>query len=471
MPEEIVAKVEQAPAPPVEVPIPRIEPLPRRSEEPPPLQTMYTRLVSLDAFRGFIMLAMVSGGLGFPQVARALRDSDFWQFLGYQTDHVAWTGCAFWDLIQPAFMFMVGVAMPYSHASRVNKGAKPWQIAGHTVYRAFFLVLLGVFLSSNWDKQTNWTFANVLCQIGLGYGFVYLLIGRGLLWQFGALAAILIGYTWWFASYSVPADFNYPQAGMLGPWPWEANNFFAHWNKNANAAAAFDDWFLNLFPQPPRVSPALSLELSLLNPAPYSAWTALPYAQHQPAIGHTFFYNSGGYATLNFIPSMATMLMGLMAGEMLRRIDLLMREKFLRLLFAGIVCGMAGYMLGDYVCPSVKRIWTPTWALYSTGWVFAMLAGLFAVIDWADYRRWAFPFVVVGMNSIAMYCMAQLLKPWVRDTLERHLEWTAGDRYFGTVLLGKEYAVYAPILDAVVFTLILWLITFWMYRKKIFIKI
>jgi predicted acyltransferase len=67
--------------------------------------------------------------------------------------------------------------------------------------------------------------------------------------------------------------------------------------------------------------------------------------------------------------------------------------------------------------------------------------------------------------------MAQLLKPWVRDTFERHLEWTAGDRYFGTRLLGKELAVFAPILDAFLFTLVLWLIAFWMYRKKIFIKI
>jgi predicted acyltransferase len=440
--------------------------------ETPPFQTMYTRLVSLDAYRGFIMLAMVTGGLGIPQVARALPDSGFWQFLGYQTDHVAWGGCAFWDLIQPAFMFMVGVAMPYSHASRVNKGAKGWQIAAHTIYRSVLLVLLGVFLSSNWDRMTQWGFANVLCQIGLGYSFVYILIGRGLGWQLGAMTAILVGYTWWFASYSLPPDFNYARdAGLLGPWPWSTDTFFAHWNKNANAAAAFDDWFLNLFPQPNRVTPALSLQLGLLAPAPYSSWSVLPYVSSQPPLGPYFFYNNGGYATLNFIPSMATMILGLMAGEMLRRIDLLMREKFLRLLFAGIACGMLGYFLDLTLFPAVKRIWTPTWALYSAGWTFAMLAGFFVVIDWADYRRWAFPFVVVGMNSIAVYCMAQLLKPWVRDTFERHLEWTAGDRYFGTRLLGKELAVFAPILDAFIFTLALWLIAFWMYRKKIFIKI
>lgn len=441
---------------------------PSAGEAVPPLQTMYTRLVSLDAYRGFIMLAMVSGGLGIPQVARELPESGFWQFLGYQTDHVAWTGCAFWDLIQPAFMFMVGVAMPYSHASRVNKGESSLRIAGHTIYRCVLLVLLGVFLSSNWDRMTNWTFANVLCQIGLGYGFVYLLIGRGLAWQFAALAAILVGYGWWFASYQVPADFNFPQAGVPGPWPWGADDWFAHWNKNTNAAAAFDDWFLNLFPQPARVAPTLGVQLGLLNPAPWGFLPSLPYAHLEPASGQQFFYNSGGYQTLNFVPSMATMLLGLMAGEMLRHIDLLMREKFLRLLFAGIVCGMAGFMLDLWVCPSVKRIWTPTWALYSSGWTFAMLAGFFAVIDWADFRAWAFPFIVVGSNSIAIYCMAQLLRPWVRQTFARHLEFNGTGRYFGMHIVGP---VYAPILDAMTFTLTLWLITFWMYRKKIFIKI
>ena len=68
------------------------------------------RLVSLDAYRGFIMLAMASSGLGLSRVAKDFPDSKVWQFLGYQTDHVAWAGCSFWDLIQPSFMFMVSIA-------------------------------------------------------------------------------------------------------------------------------------------------------------------------------------------------------------------------------------------------------------------------------------------------------------------------------------------------------------------------
>ena len=103
-------------------------------KEPPPLQTMYTRLVSLDAYRGFIMLAMASGGLGLAAGRQeSFPDSQVWQFLAYQTDHVAWIGCAFWDLIQPSFMFMVGVAMPYSYASRAAKGESRWHDARHTL--------------------------------------------------------------------------------------------------------------------------------------------------------------------------------------------------------------------------------------------------------------------------------------------------------------------------------------------------
>ena len=125
----------------------------RRTPEP-------ERLRSLDAYRGFIMLAMVSGGFGFAAVARQFTEphlsqlfgfefdqSQVWQFLCYQFDHVTWSGCAFWDLIQPSFMFMVGVAIPFSHASRLNKGHSRLKIGLHVLLRSAILVLLGIFLS------------------------------------------------------------------------------------------------------------------------------------------------------------------------------------------------------------------------------------------------------------------------------------------------------------------------------------
>src|SRR5262249_48129454 len=151
------------------------------------------------------------------RVARDLPDSSVWQFLSFHFDHAAWEGGGFWDMIQPSFMFMVGVAMPYSHASRLAKGQSSAKIAGHVVFRALLLIALGVFLSSNWSKQTNYTFVNVLSQIGLGYAFLYLLIGRGLVVQMLALVGILGGYWLYFYLFEVPGpDFNFASVGF-GP--------------------------------------------------------------------------------------------------------------------------------------------------------------------------------------------------------------------------------------------------------------
>src|SRR5262249_33979851 len=159
----------------------------------------------------------------------------------------------------------------------------------------------------------------VLTQIGLGYFFLYFLVGRGLLVQSIALAAILGGYWAWFASYPLPgADFAWGQAGLLGPYPWQ-DGLFAHWNKNTNAAAAFDTWFLNLFPQPPRAVLDWSTNLDLFASA-RTVGAAVPSVHVPLRIENAYFFNSGGYQTLNFIPSLGTMLLGLMAGELLRSI-------------------------------------------------------------------------------------------------------------------------------------------------------
>jgi len=432
-----------------------------------PVET--ARLVSLDAYRGFIMLAMVSSGFGFATVARDMPNSPVWQFLGYQFDHVPWVGCAFWDLIQPSFIFMVGVAMPYSHASRVNKGYTTSQIAGHTIYRALLLVFLGVFLASTGSKQTQFIFTNVLAQIGLGYAFIYLLIGRGLLVQMIALVVILGGYWLFFFLHPLPgAGFDYWRVG-IDPAQWQWDDIGAHWNKSTNAAAAFDSWFLNLFPQPVRASQDFVTQMGVVAPPPYGPLSSLAFMQYPPEVSHTYFFNSGGYTTLNFVPSMGTMLLGLMAGEMLRSPEYIMREKLLRLVFAGIICGMTGYALGETVCPLVKRIWTPSWTLYSAGWTFGMLAMFYLIIDMFEYKKWALPMVIVGMNSIAVYLMAQMLKPWVSETLRRHL----GQGLFQGTWFGHEVflPVFAPIAQATAFLLVLWAVSVWMYKQKIFIRI
>jgi len=425
------------------------------------------RLTSLDAYRGFIMLVMASGGFGFAKVALKFDDSGrwsgLWQVLAYQFDHVKWTGCGFWDLIQPAFMFMVGVALPYSFASRRANGDSTPKIVAHAALRSLALILLAVFLSSNWNKQTNWVFTNVLAQIGLGYTFLYLVLGRGWKVQLGAAAAILGVY--WLAFYVYPLppdDFDWSSVGV--PDDWEPlRGLAAHWNKNDNFAASFDAWFLNLFPRP-----------------------------------EPFRFSEGGYQTLNFVPSLATMIFGVMAGELLRSDRSPIAKRNL-LVAAGAVCLVLGLAVdhtiwpdrlldvADWViwqvagpttttidpnwslCPIVKRIWTPSWAIFSTGWTLWMLAAFYWIIDIEGACRWSFPLTVVGMNSIAAYCMSQLLKPWVRNTFKIHAGQGVFDGKFFSLQLFDP--IYSPILESLAFLTFLWLICWWMYRRKIFLKI
>jgi predicted acyltransferase len=378
----------------------------------------------VDAYRGLVMLAMASGGAAiFGDLAHTSDPStaSVISTLAGQLDHVAWRGCCFWDLIQPSFMFLVGVAVPFSYASRRERGESRRRMLGHAIVRSLILILLAVFLSSTDSRRTNFVFVNVLAQIGLGYTFVFLLLDRNPRVQFAAALVILASYWLFFALY--PTEQRSGAAGTLDATTF--TGFFDHWSKNRNAAAAFDRWFLNLFPRPD---------------------------------GKPFLANEGGYATLNFVPSIATMLFGVLVGELLRS-PRSAGQKLGTLLLAGAVGLAVGAALDQAVCPIVKRIWTPSWAIYSAGWCCLMTAGFFGLIDMAGYRRWAFALVVVGMNSIAIYVMAQLMKPFVRRSLAIHV----GPEFFS--------GPWGHLRQGLGVLLVFWLICFWLYRRRIFIKI
>jgi predicted acyltransferase len=175
-----------------------------------------------------------------------------------------------------------------------------------------------------------------------------------------------------------------------------------------------------------------------------------------------FRFNGGGYATLSFIPTLGTMILGLLAGGVLRSKRTPM-GKVRWLAAAGIVGLVVGLLLGAVgVCPIVKRIWTPSWVLYSGGWCFLWLAGLYLVMDVRQRRSWAFPLVVVGMNSIAAYLIAHLFVEFISKALPRHL----GRQFFA--MLGQAYE---PFLLGVSVLLIEWLVLWWMYRRKLFLRV
>src|SRR5829696_2179946 len=206
---------------------------------PPP-----ARLASIDAYRGLVMVLMMAEVLRLPAVAKAVPDSPLLALLAYHQSHVEWVGCSLHDLIQPSFSFLVGVALPFSLASRRRRGEPLGVSIAHAAWRSLLLVALGIFLRSVGRPRTNYTFEDTLSQIGLGYLPLFL-IGLGpprARWI--ALVAILVGYWGLFALYPLPgSDFDYKVAGVSANWSHHATGFAAHWNKNTNPAWAFDRTF------------------------------------------------------------------------------------------------------------------------------------------------------------------------------------------------------------------------------------
>jgi len=386
--------------------------------------TLPERLVSLDAFRGLTMLFMASSGFGIAQIAKAFPDSAFWELLRYNTSHAAWIGGGAWDMIQPAFMFMVGMALPFSSSRRTAEGQDQRKLFLHTLWRAFVLVALGVFLTTgSTNKQPVFGFHNVLAQIGLGYVFLTLLVGRGWKIQLSAIGVIAIA-TW--AAFALtpiggPAT-DYKALGVNDP-SQILSGFWAHWNMGANFAASFDQWFLNLFPR------------------------------EKP-----FVFNSGGYQTLNFAPALITMILGLMAGENLRS-EKTAGEKLKWLLQAGGICLVLALLTGTTICPVIKKLWTPSWAFYSGAVVLWTFALFYWFIDIKGHKAWTFPLVVVGMNSIAIYVAYQLTAGWIRSV---------GKTWLGNVLFTGTYGAFA---SSLLVLAVLWTFCYWLYRRKVFIRI
>lgn len=385
------------------------------------------RVGSIDAYRGLVMFLMMAEVLQFRKIAERVPDNPVWEFLAQCQTHVEWTGCTLHDLIQPSFTFLVGVALPFSLASRTARGESLLRQSVHALWRSIVLVALGIFLRSIGKPQTYFTFEDTLTQIGLGYTFVFLLAFCRPRWQWTALAAILFAYWLAWALYPAPgANFNYAAVGVPPDWRHNFTGFASHWNKNSNLGQAFDLWFLNLFP---RSSP--------------------------------FRFNEGGYLTLSFIPTLGTMILGLFAGQWYRKAAPKIPLR-LFLIAGALLIAVALVLHYAGICPIVKRVWTPSWTLFSGGICFLFLVAFSWLIDIKGYRRWAFPLVVVGMNSIAAYVIAHLWENFIISSLHINL----GYKPFQIFGAGLE-----PLLLGITVMLIYWYVLFWMYNRKIFLKI
>jgi len=394
------------------------------SEKHPP-----ARLGSMDAYRGFVMFLMMAEVLPIDRVASAFPKSSFWKLLAFHTEHVDWTGCSLHDMIQPSFSFLVGVALPYSIASRRARGQSDGAMIGHAIWRSFMLAFLGIFLRSAGARtHLNFNFMDTLTQIGFGYSFLFFIGLRSIRFQWIAFGVILFG-TWlaWSLHPLPPPDFDFTKVFVPADWPYHAKGFAAHWNKNFNLGTTVDQWWVNLFPR-----------------------------------DNDFKANDGGYTTINFIPTLATMILGLIVGGWCRNKE--SNKQFLtRLVIIGTAFILAGLAIqGLGLCPIVKRIWTPSWVFFSGGICFLMLSAFYLLVDVWGFRRCAFPLMVIGMNSIAAYCIAH----WFEGFINNSLKTCFGHSW--PLIFGP---IFEPLMSGAGILLGFWLMLFWMYRRKLFVRI
>jgi predicted acyltransferase len=349
------------------------------------------RYLALDAYRGFIMLMLVSGGFGLAELAR--RRPEF-TGIANQFEHMPWEWIHFWDLIQPAFMFIVGAAMPFALARRVELGADKKQLFRHVVARSFRLILMSQILMSISRGRMYFQLINVLAQIGLTYFLSYLIIQLKFRWQAVTAALLLIGH--WALFVAFP--------GTEGPFM----------SKTTNIGAVIDKFVFGSV-------------------------------------------NPGYWTNINFITSTVTTLFGVWTGQLLRK-QLAHKQKMRILAVWGVACLALGWIIHPWN-PIIKRICTTSFTLYSAGWVLLMLLAFYWAVEVKGWRKWTFPFVVLGANSIFIYSVDSVLRGWL-------------NRAVGVFTLRFEWlGDFAPVAQSCAVLLVMWYLCYWLYQRKIFLKL
>lgn len=303
------------------------------------------RLVSLDAFRGVTMLLMISGGFGLHYVI----DYPIWGAVARQFTHHEWNGLYFWDLIQPFFMFIVGVAMPFSFNKRWQKGDTWTQSLSHVIRRSLLLIILSLIYSAYGSGKIDWQHWNVLSQLAFTYLLAFLLMKKSIRVQLLFSIALLILYD---LAYRIA-----PMAGAADPWI-----------PDQNLGSAID-----------------LIIIGKLSP--------------------------GHWVTINCISTAAHTIWGVIAGTVILS-DRAEKEKIKQLLLMGIIGVIAGYAL-DPVTPIIKRIATSSFVIVTGGWSFLALLLFYWLIDLKGYKDWAHFLVIIGTNSIFIYMVSGLLKGWM----------------------------------------------------------
>lgn len=357
------------------------------------------RLKSLDALRGFDMFWIIGGGASITGLAKALDTPALNAFVP-QLEHVRWQGLHFWEVIWPLFMFIVGVAIPFSIERRKVAGESGHSLFLHALRRSVILFCLGTITQGNllaWDLSVFRPCYSVLHGIAAGY-----------------LVAMAVTLT----------------LRPKGYVPVIAGSLILYWALMA------------LVPVPgvgrgvltPDGNLATYLDRAILGPLHYGE--------------NTWFLSYLGFAS--------SVLLGVLAGHLLASARPA-RTKVLLLVIAGVACIAEG-LLWSVEFPIIKLLWTSSFVLVSGGISFLALALFYWIIDVLGYDRWAFFFIVIGMNSLGVYVATMLLD----------------FRLIGNIFFGKllpRLGHWGSFTEAAVSLGIVWSILFWMHRTKLFIRL
>ena len=359
------------------------------------------RVTSIDFFRGFTMFILIIENTHLIRLFRSVEGSSILQFISTQFSHQRWEGIHFWDLIQPAFMFIVGVAIPFAVANRMKKGDSDSRILHHALKRSFILLLLGWWLYCIGPGEIVFRFQNVLAQLSVTYLVAFLIMKKSYRFQLIFSLAILL---------FIDLAYRYfPVAGFTNPWV-DGENLGA--------------WFNTLL---------------------------------QPES------NGAGWATLNFVSTTAHTIWGVLCGMLLMS-DKPAIKKIKILVIAGVSALILGYALHWLnVTPIIKKIATSSFVLSSGGYVILALALSYWLMDVKKlFPRFSKAFIIVGMNCIFIYMfnalggsgiLHEIFAPFTTTFFSWAGKFTVG--------LIQGSAVYIS----------LWYICYWLYEKRLFIKI
>ncbi len=358
------------------------------------------RVVSIDALRGFDMFWIIGGSRIFGSLHDIFNHPST-EWINTQLTHVKWEGFRFEDLIMPLFLFIVGVVMSFSFNKRLARGQSKKQLYLHVIARTVILFVLGMIAQGNllaYDLSKLHIYCNTLQAIAAGYLIsAIVILNLGLVWQVVTTVALLLLF--WALMMFVPVP-GYG-AGVLTP--------------EGNLAIYLDKLILSQF---------------------------------QDGTSYTWILSSMTFG--------GTVMMGVMAGHLLR-LEKTGGVKVLLLLAVGAAC-LALALIWNYWFPIIKHLWTSSFVFFSGGLCYLLLALFYLVIDVWGFKKWAFGFVVIGMNAIAVYMATQLFDfRQIGNIFVRGLEKWCGQ--------------WNGFIQAVVGFVVVWLILWWMHRRRSFIKI